>query len=84
MANSDKLIIWEIKVSYLRPHKVSYLFLVHPSFTGYQAYFFSKLSLNINFIIVYDFYFAYFPSVYAYLIALLFVCVYISCHIVSI
>ena len=44
---------------------------------------FSKLSLKINFTIVYDFYYAYFPSFSAYLIALLFVCVYISCYNVS-
>ena len=42
--------------------------------------FFSKLSLSINFTIVYDFYYA---SFYAYLIALLFVCIYISSHNVS-
>ena len=60
----------------IRPQKVNYLFLVHPSFRINQATrlftrlfifnFFSKLSLNVNFTIVYDFY-------YAYLIALLFV-----------
>ena len=43
--------------------------------------FFSKLSLNINFTIVYDCYYAYFPRFYTYLIALLFACLYISCHI---
>ena len=37
---------------------------------------FSKLSLNINFTIVYDFYYACFPSFYAYLIALQY-CLYV-------
>ena len=35
-----------------------------------------------NLYVVYDFHYVYFPSFYAYLIALLLVCVYIFCHAV--
>jgi len=76
-------------ISVCKATQVKYLFLVHPSirnWPGHQAFLkkFSNWDSTSIFIIAYDFYYAYFPSFYTYLIAILCVCVCISCHNVSV
>ena len=76
----------------IRPHKVYYLFLVHPSFRnwpGHQAFYFYKWDLNINFYDSLWLALCIFSKVYIALILCLltlmctFVCACISCHNVS-